>query len=79
VIVRQEYSYFKNAIELHYADCERTRFIPRGHTQITSTATDAILNWRRCRYPDAARIVGSDAISNTELILRKIDQRWPQA
>jgi hypothetical protein len=28
--------------------------------QITSTATDAILNWRRCRYPDAARIVGSN-------------------
>ena len=22
----------KNAIELHYADCEHTRFIPRGHT-----------------------------------------------
>jgi hypothetical protein len=22
----------KNAIELHYADCEHTRFIPRGRT-----------------------------------------------
>ena len=22
----------KNAIELRYADCEHTRFIPRGHT-----------------------------------------------
>ncbi len=22
----------KNAVELHYADCEHTRFIPRGHT-----------------------------------------------
>src|SRR5277367_6985252 len=22
----------KNAIELHYADCEHTRFIPHGHT-----------------------------------------------
>jgi hypothetical protein len=47
--------------------------------QITSTATDAILNWQRSRYPDTARIVGSDAISDTELIVRKIDRRWPQA
>jgi len=22
----------KGAVELHYADCEHTRFIPRGHT-----------------------------------------------
>jgi hypothetical protein len=34
---------------------------------------------QRSRYPDTARIARSEAISNTELVLRKIDQRWPRA
>ncbi len=50
----------KNAIELHFADCKHTRLFHAVTPQITSTATDAILNWRRCRYPDAARLASSN-------------------
>ena len=44
--------------------------------QITSGATDAILNWRRCRYPDAARLASSNVSAST---VQKRQRERPRA
>ena len=69
----------KNAIELHYVDCEHTRFIPRGHTADLQHCYGCNPELAKVPLPGCCEDCRVRRISNTELIRRKIDQRWPQA